>query len=156
MRLFIKDKDIPKPKVVYEKNDDMGGVYHHPDKNYKYGLIKICDISESEEEETLAHEYRHHWQYFNGVKDLNEIDYNEYLRLFHSNYKLGIQLYFTESIIEMDALTFCYRNNFHSDTLLEWIEYVHEFYENNPSINTLNKRLFYHSLKHKRFVISYK
>lgn len=109
-------KWLPQPMVVvislaYAWNR-YAGLYHYPAKeevliegrhyDSKNGIIEICETCN---EDTLVHEFRHHWQLSRGLKyDGVEFDAATY----HNDeaYKKEIVRYFTTSKHELDALLF--------------------------------------------------
>jgi len=116
------DKTIPIPEVMYFPFVGVSGRYYHPSlkneifdndgKPYsmKYGVIAINSnyTDKNVVEGMIAHEWRHHWQYFNGVKmDVSPLD------LFSKmNYKEALIKYFTTSKTEFDAIRFQYEHSF--------------------------------------------
>lgn len=110
------DKSIPIPEVVYHPLDKAGGKYYQPNncelydpdgKPYlmRYGVI-VIDPEYEPFQSTIAHEWRHHWQYYNGIKfDISPID------LFDNfDYDTALLKYFTESNTEQDAVRFQYKH----------------------------------------------
>ena len=120
------DKSIILPPVVITENDTAGGWYVEPEKaeiviDGRYypldrGLIAISSAQESMDN-TLAHEYRHHWQYMNGFA-LDSIGWN-----ISGTYKEKIIKYFTKSRSEMDAFLFAMAYEA-GDSILEWQEWL--------------------------------
>jgi hypothetical protein len=118
-----KPKDISIPDIFIVDDYNYSGCYWHPQYgedildgkcvSLENGLIVIkSDTSPS----TIAHEFRHHLQYMNGI-DFEIMDWN-----FNKPYKDAIKEYYTQSITEMDALLYECRlypddNNMQS---LEW------------------------------------
>lgn len=107
LRWLKPDKTIKAPLIVYaEEYSSFGGFFIKPEKcEYLFegsyisadnGIIAITQ--EGDEANTIAHEYRHLWQYTNGW-DLNSIGWNNPV-----DYKQGIIEYFIKSSSEMDAL----------------------------------------------------
>ena len=104
-----RDNDIPLPKIVIVNNYIYAGAYFHPRNDYVYnngrivdlkkGLIAIC--SELDDPgSTIAHEWRHHWQFFNGI-DFDNIQFDH-----DKCYKNETIKYYCNSKTEMDALLF--------------------------------------------------
>ncbi len=111
------DKSLINPTVVFSSLKWASGLYYHPEKDEicidgKFyhlgcGLIEVSNFNNETAKETagtIAHEWRHHWQYFNLPKEkvgfewpksYNELEYNEM-----------IVKYFTLNPLEMDALRF--------------------------------------------------
>jgi hypothetical protein len=130
-----KEKGVMLPLIIFE-SIDAGGYYYNPEKNEimlneKYypldkGLI-VIDISSPEEIlNTIAHEWRHHIQFMNGIEmEAMEWDNDK------EDYKQNIIDYFTQSRTEMDALLF---SNKHAPTecSIEWQQWI--FKNNNRFI----------------------
>ena len=127
--LAKKNKDISLPFVMFD-NLPYGGFYCAPERgeiliNEKYypldkGLIGI-DIGEEDNFviNTIAHEWRHHWQVMNGW-ELDSIGWN-----FDNDkpYEQKIIKYFRSSRSEMDALR--YSNKIlPCDTTLQWYDWL--------------------------------
>ena len=119
-----KCKQLSIPDVFIIDDYDYSGCYYNPQQNevildgkcvpLKNGLIVIrIDTSPS----TIAHEFRHHQQYMNGI-DLSIQEWN-----FNKPYKDAIIEYYTKSFTEMDALLFeC--NHYPDDWNMQWMEWV--------------------------------
>jgi hypothetical protein len=113
------DKTIPIPEVMFFPfGDGRAGSYYHPNpKNeifdidgkphsMKYGVIVLNPKYINDyAEEHIAHEWRHHWQCFNGM----EFEDGSYLPSKSSTYEQSLWDYFTGSKLEMDALRFQYK-----------------------------------------------
>ena len=107
------DKSIPIPEVVFFPLEDAAGRYYpsvlgneiydidgHP-HSLKYGVIVISTFWEDEIESTIAHEWRHHWQWFHGIEfEINKFK-DETL-----GYDKALKEYFITSKTELDALRF--------------------------------------------------
>lgn len=118
------EKGLPVPRVAFA-HLEVGGYYCHPTDEERWvgsrpldcrrGLI-VVDVSE-DQEEALAHEWRHHWQKMNGWKydgvgwDCATPD---------DQYNQRIKEYFQRSRSEMDALLFSRRVG--SETLRGWLD----------------------------------
>lgn len=114
--LWRKDKWLTYPKLLYVNKPDLaaGGVYLHPwPVVYDYQgmemqpktahiIINTAFNHDSKETEcTLAHEWRHHYQYYSGDKSnkVTELADNE-------SYDDFIKRYFLHNEHEMDALRY--------------------------------------------------
>lgn len=108
------DKWLPFPRLVFaDLGDGCGGHYQCPWKwehwydgtpiNSKRGIIAVntrCD--ESEFAATLAHEWRHHWQWLSGWKN----DSPQFVCANDADYDSAIRTFFSASQSERDALRF--------------------------------------------------
>lgn len=116
------DKSIPMPEVVYHPLDNASGQYYHPENNelydvdgrpysMRYGVIVInpeCELIHT----TIAHEWRHHWQYYHGIEpeiSISKVD--------NENYDESLLKYFTDSRTEWDAIRFEYK---YAGTFPKW------------------------------------
>ena len=115
------DKTIPIPEVMFFPfGDGRAGSYYHPNpKNeifdidgkpcsMKYGVIVVGSrFNTDTQKNIIAHEWRHHWQYFNGIEQnkpkcrANQIT--------SKNYNHRVKQYFSTSKSELDALRFSYK-----------------------------------------------
>ena len=112
------DKTIPMPEVVFHPLYNVGGKYYWPNKyelydmdgkphSMKNGVIVINPAYYEYVEPIIAHEWRHHWQCFNGIKfESSSVN----LTNTKIEYSKLIFKYFTTSKIEMDALRFQYKH----------------------------------------------
>ena len=109
------DKSIPMPDVMFYPLADASGRYYPPKNremydfngkpyHMRYGVI-VINPEYDNIDSTIAHEWRHHWQHFHGIKFeissltmFKELEYNE-----------SLLKYFTESKTELDALRFEYK-----------------------------------------------
>ena len=101
------DKWLRVPEIVFdESTKNVGGYYRHPEHGELFVDNRFipCDngviVVHQGAEETIAHEWRHHWQYcsgypYDGVGWKNTDDYDKELRN-----------YFASSIMELDAVRF--------------------------------------------------
>ena len=110
-RWLSKGEALPQPNIGYCDSKDYGGLYLHPHKEESHnggiiippsanGTIIISDFDDEFQLITLVHEWRHHWQYWNGINSdsLNWQDKEDYYdELFN---------YFKSSWTEYDALRF--------------------------------------------------
>lgn len=109
------DKSLVIPEVVFSSLSWAGGIYHHPkrgeilidDKFYSldYGVIEVPEKFGGYGP-TLAHEWRHHWQHYNGWKFDQSYLWPEEFN--PDEYDSLIVKYFTSNHHEMDALRFEY------------------------------------------------
>lgn len=110
------DKTIPIPEVMFYPLAGASGKYYSPrntemfdldGKPYhmRYGII-VINPRYSNIATTIAHEWRHHWQHFHGIKFqisplgvFSKMKFNE-----------GLVSYFKSSRTERDALRFQYKH----------------------------------------------
>jgi hypothetical protein len=122
------NKEIPLPDIIFEKIELGSGLYYKPEKSeiaiegrfydLSNGLIVISPIMDSPfTANTIAHEWRHHWQFISGIKS-NPWSWN-----FGSNYKDNIINFFNSSSTEMDAFNFAL-NKAPDDTSLLWKDWL--------------------------------
>lgn len=109
--LSKRDRTLPLPNLIYTKTF-VGGYYCRPDPtrevydddgiphDCRNGLIVISTEFEGDVA-TLAHEWRHHYQFYHGI-ELNSIGWINDDR----SYKEKIIEYFLSSTSEMDAFRF--------------------------------------------------
>lgn len=127
-----KPKDIPMPNIVVESVFNCSAYYVEPESEqheingHFYDIDNgLIVINENEVDVifagTLAHEYRHHWQYYSGI----EIDSIWEIK---SDYKSAIIEYFTTYPIEMDALIFEMKL-YPEDYKSQWWEWITKHYE---------------------------
>jgi hypothetical protein len=101
------DKQLRSPGLVYNPTIEYGGLYYSPqsggylnydgiDHDMIHGLIVIGDTAD--EAGTIAHEWRHHWQHFNGIP-YDGVTFN-----FNNDYQSEVIRYFSSSKAELDAL----------------------------------------------------
>jgi hypothetical protein len=114
---------------VFDKEPDYGGYYLEPERTeYQIGdsfydcikgIIVISTLFDFVDlKHTIAHEYRHHWQFHKGwIYDgkgwntpLEDYDYEDI-----------IKRYFNSSVCEMDALLFSIRTAY-DKTLDYWMD----------------------------------
>ena len=84
------------------------------------GIIVVDPDSRSKLGSIIAHEWRHHYQYFHGPYERGPSWY--YLKDKYT-YKEAVVKYFTLSHIEMDALIFSRKHikDEHDEVWVEWI-----------------------------------
>lgn len=78
MKWINLDKTLPKIPIIYAEIEGAAGLYYPPDdyeveidgKLYdcSKGLIQIQPGDSKDEAATIAHEWRHHWQFYHGVQ----------------------------------------------------------------------------------------
>jgi len=116
------DKSIPMPEVVFHSMDGCSGRYYSPEKYelydpdgkpylMRYGVIVIDPKFENYASMILAHEWRHHWQYYHGI------EFEISPRVNNENYNETLLNYFTGSKTEWDAVRFEYK---YSGIFPEW------------------------------------
>ena len=112
------DKSLVIPEVMFYPfgEDEKGGCYYDPEDNeiyddkgksysMKYGVIVVSSDKDNETMESIiAHEWRHHYQYYHGIKH----DRPKYDLLFE-DYNKAVKQYFTTSKSELDAMRFSYK-----------------------------------------------
>jgi len=112
--LSKKDRHLPAPDIFYVNNLDIGGLYipprdivmfeHEIEIHPSNGTIIIGEYNEDFPlEAIMAHEWRHHWQYWNGW-EYDGIGWN-----FTEDYDVYIEQitkYFLHSFSETDALKY--------------------------------------------------
>ena len=111
--LSRKLRHISKPPVYYIEDSDQSGFYINPQRGvYEYkgkefdmcnGLI-IINYDDGDIASTLAHEFRHHWQWCRFGESAYE-NYVDYFSL-TGTYEEKIKQYFNYNQIEHDALMF--------------------------------------------------
>jgi hypothetical protein len=110
------DKSLAMPLVIFDKLDFAGGLYCYPEKkgefhstdgksySLKDGAI-LVNTMHDDAESTIAHEWRHHYQYHTG----QSIGHS-FITLFDKfDYNTALLKYFTLSKTENDALRFQYQ-----------------------------------------------
>lgn len=95
---------LPAVEVIENEIAEYSGYYHIPDNQYPKGLIHIIASNDNCIEATIAHEFRHHWQMFNG--DLHPANTLSLFSLDHLSYEEQIYYYFSKQPAELDALYF--------------------------------------------------
>lgn len=124
-----QDKGIPVPNLVYYDNG-FGGEYISPRDecvindewiDAKNGVIVVNPtVHPKYHEGIIAHEWRHHWQKFNGWK------YDGVYTVFDpSNYNVTTRKCIMESKSEFDAVKFQW---YHSVLYDEWYEIFHDVF----------------------------
>ena len=111
--LAKKEKWLPMPEVVLCEGLDVAGCYIGPSENPQLygdylvrpsrGTILAADYGEAMPlAGTIAHEFRHHWQKWKGIK----FDGMGWANQKGKSYTEAIVEYFLGSVTEMDALLF--------------------------------------------------
>lgn len=105
-----RDKSLPFPNLAFDEMEGYAGFYVRPQEEEFIWREKIHDarrgvifISTNYPEiiaSTIAHEWRHHWQFFNGFQ-MDGTSWNS-----PADYDAAIVEYFTKSKSEADALRF--------------------------------------------------
>jgi len=123
--LSKKDKYLPIPEVVFVDSFYAGGCYFHPDRcqvligdkfiNCDKGIIIVnTEYAEKDSElmysnnwipSCLAHEWRHHWQYYNVDDEKDYINWS-FEGYDTDEYWESIFSFFEKSNKELDALKF--------------------------------------------------
>jgi hypothetical protein len=119
------DRTLPIPEVMFYPLQGCAGKYYHPHPSEMYdadghpyerhrGVIVVSPKFEEFVAANIAHEWRHHWQYYQGMKF--EIPKKDLFKKL--DYEDALLQYFTTSKTEMDALRFEH-----------WAVGVHEYWE---------------------------
>jgi len=127
------DKSLFIPEVVFHSLNSASGKYYPPEKKgwlydenghpylMRFGVIVINpNQSDKEVPRTIAHEWKHHWQYFHGIKfEIPPTNlFNRY------SYMTAIVKYFKCSRTESDAIRFEYK---HAGMNEYWKEALYNF-----------------------------
>jgi len=125
-----KLRQLPLPLLYVCEDLSYGGLYFQPTKEEHIwkgnllppsnGIIMVGCYAEQPTESALAHEFRHHWQYWNGI-DSDCVGWNT--ETTYEEYPKDIVRYFTGSTTEMDALNFELKHA-PSDLSLEWMNWI--------------------------------
>jgi hypothetical protein len=129
------NKEIPLPEIVFECEKTVGGYYSRPARKEKeicgrfYDLSKgLISINPRYDQEfilnTIAHEWRHHWQRFMGISNPNPSPFES-----AGNYDEDIVRFFKGSWWEMDALLFSIKKA-PDETSMYWIDLLRREHEN--------------------------
>lgn len=126
--LYKLDKFLPTPILVFDYEKEYGGYYLHPEKteyqigdsffNCKNGIIVVSTAFDHNSlQNTIAHEYRHHWQFCKGwIYD--GIGWN---LPSEEDYDITLKNFFNSSKSEMDAYLFSVKVAY--DKVMEyWLE----------------------------------
>jgi hypothetical protein len=124
--LPLSEKDLPTPRVLYVDGVPYGGIYFHPKDEGEVIGQRHIDLSrgalivstENFAEDTLAHEWRHHWQFCNGWK-YDGVNWPP-RGLEQASYDAQVHAYFCGSKSEMDALKWSWRATGVKDDRWEW------------------------------------
>lgn len=132
------DKTLPSPNVMYFPLSTAGGRYYYPKKHaaaydldgkshsMKNGLIIVdskLDIHSIVG--VIIHEFRHHWQHFNGVKYDKPTcsSYDKNIK----NYEKNTLQYFSSSIAELDAIRYEYSHTKFRGQYEPWEKLLYPF-----------------------------
>lgn len=112
------DKTIPMPEVIFWPLTTCSGKYYPPEEGHEifdlddrphsmcYGAIIVNpEFGDEETQHTIAHEWRHHWQYYHGI-DFGKSPIKAFDTM---EYEDALLKYFTTSDTELDALRFQYK-----------------------------------------------
>lgn len=123
------DKAIPLPRLAYEPLDDAQGYFYSPQRDVvalngrEYDLARgliVVDPVSADIGSTLAHEWRHLWQFHRGDQGRSvSWDVCEQGR----SYRDAIVEFFRRTPAELDALLFEVRHA-PNDSNLEWYEWI--------------------------------
>ena len=118
------DKDLPIPAVIWSPSGTdfhdvrCRGCYYRPLRQeflvgerfepFHNGAIIVSGQEPDLIAGTLAHEWRHHWQYFRGMLP-DKVTFDMNLFDDPDSYDDAIKMYFESQKHEMDALLFQYR-----------------------------------------------
>ena len=140
--LTRKEKDLPVPRLVFSDMTEFAGLYKppsgpieigHSTLENKNGTIIVSTFDEAVIAPTIAHEFRHHWQYYNFISyDSDITNYYQYQKMY--SYNEIIVKYFTNSFSEFDALRFELSYD-KLDSLGSWLSLF-----NNKMLKSLNFR----------------
>jgi len=131
--LWERDKWLPLPDLVYRQDGSGSGVYYPPDPSPFFledgntiaglnGIICVSpDHNDTEEAvaNTLAHEWRHHWQWHSGKPWTPQ----RWAQCSADEYLGNIAAYYLRSRMEMDALLFSVRAA-PSELSSEWVDAI--------------------------------
>jgi hypothetical protein len=121
------NKEIPLPELLFEHTGLCGAYYMQPSReevligNRFYDLSKgFIVVNPSNDDSfianSIAHEWRHHWQYCHGLSNPNPPQYKDC-----NNYEKSIANFFRGCWSEMDALLFSIEK-IPDDISLYWME----------------------------------
>jgi hypothetical protein len=139
-RWLHAEKWLPLPAIViasqvYLDTLNCEGMWCPPNESIEYvvegrcyeasqGLIILADNAC---DGTLAHEFRHHWQYWRGFPPDTSAGIDPTLPR-----KEAIVQYFSNSRTEMDALLYEARKAPKHNSAVEWIEWIREARKHEP------------------------
>ena len=124
-----EDKSLSLPDIVFADEPNRSGCYYHPDRNPVFiganeycprrGLIVVGIESNDDEQiaNTIAHEWRHHWQ-FHNMKHTPYASFDSSIP-----YQAAIRNFFRSDHKEMDALIFSHKIA-PCETTEIWLEYL--------------------------------
>lgn len=124
------EKQLPLPRVLFAPLPLCSGIYFWPwpRAQFEFGLeippsngtIVVSTLyPEMPVPSTLAHEFRHHWQCWNGMLPKKNKGWKE-----PTDYAEAIALYFTTQLHEWDALRFEIKHAA-CDVTDEWLDMIH-------------------------------
>ena len=103
------------PIYVIDDSDDYSGYYEHGDSESRGEIVVVENEYYAS---TLAHEFRHYWQFVNfGLPDESSRWNNE------KDYRTAIVEYFCTQAHEADALMFECKHA-PNDVNLQWLEWI--------------------------------
>lgn len=110
-----EDKSLLMPQVVFSRCNLYGGRYYPPEEDetliedqfypLNKGIIEISTLHPEDIENTIAHEWRHHWQQCHGW-EYDGIGWDILPEDSDDKYYEAVVDYFTQSYSEFDALCF--------------------------------------------------
>ncbi len=119
---------MPQPKVVFATLKNAAGIYYSPEQgsflsngmDRSNGIIVVDPVLHDDVDSVIAHEWRHHYQWFHGP--FYKGPSWKYLSDKYS-YEEAVVKYFTLSPIEMDAFTFSLK---HTKDIVDdiWLELI--------------------------------
>lgn len=112
-------KGLTLPEIRFIEVENASGSYTPPYKKNK-PLITISTLWPEDIHETIAHEFRHHWQLYNVLGEFPDWPWGR-----GTDYKESIIDYFTGAWHEWDALQFSLKVA-PTDVTLLWKEWINE------------------------------
>lgn len=115
------DKDLPLPEIIFTpsnldfRGQKCGGCYYKPEQNeflygdlfipFDKGVIVVGTESPELIAGTIAHEWRHHWQFHRGLS-LEPSHYDPKAFEEYTGYRAAVRKYFRTQAHELDALRY--------------------------------------------------
>lgn len=141
------DKTIPMPEVMFYPLTGASGKYYTPRRSelfdldgkphdMRYGVI-VINPKYNKTESTIAHEWRHHWQHFHGIK----FEISDLKTFGKIKFSQSLINYFRTSKTEKDALRFQYQ---HAGIHDGWEQILYPFLKDliiNPTITYGNNTI---------------